>query len=302
MDEERHHRVREAGPCLPKAVGSRACASRHSRMDPDIEEQYELWTRHRDAEPAIADGARQGQTQVLAAIPPSPPSEQARFTASDIRDAALSFPAATAQGLDGVHPRQVAFIGDELLSCLEPLLAVFSAAGVAPDQARVLAVPLIPKPGSVGLRPIGLFSTFYRLWARLQKPSVDNWETTTLRQCPFFMAGKGLAASDAVWSLAARHQVALDDDGMEAAAVFFDCEKLFDKLPQQTVLHRAIAQGVPRHVVRAAMVAYSWPARAPWPAPHAALAHQLSLAAAQQPPTPMGEDPLRPPRAASRRR
>ena len=104
-----------------------------------------------------------------------------------------------------------------------------------------------------------MISTCYRLWARLQKPSVENWEATTRRQCPFLMAGKGLAASDAVWSLAARQQVALDNDGMEVAAVLFDCEKLFDKLPQQTVLHRAIAQGVPRHVVRAAMVAYSWP-------------------------------------------
>ena len=90
-----------------------------------------------------------------------------------------------------MHPRQVALMGVELLGCLEPLLAIFSAAGVAPDQTRVLAVPLIPKPGSVGLRPIGLFSTFYRLWARLRKPSVEDWEINTLRQCPFFVAGKG---------------------------------------------------------------------------------------------------------------
>ena len=83
----------------------------------DIEEQHGIWTRHWDAEPATAAGAQQGQAQVLAAIPPSRPSDQARFAASDIREAAMSFPAATAQGLDGVHPRQIALISDELLSC-----------------------------------------------------------------------------------------------------------------------------------------------------------------------------------------
>ena len=50
-----------------------------------------------------------------------------------------------------------------LLQAVAVLMRVILAAGAAPAQVALVSVPLVPKPSSEGLRPVGVFSALYRV-------------------------------------------------------------------------------------------------------------------------------------------
>eukprot|EP00959_Pyramimonas_sp_CCMP1952_P336702 7050451-Pyramimonas_sp.AAC.1 len=61
------------------------------------------------------------------------------------------------------------------------------------SQARTLLAPLLEKPAG-GWRPIGLFSSFYRLWGKLRRPHAARWEYGRSRS--YLAAGKSAGAAD----------------------------------------------------------------------------------------------------------
>eukprot|EP00969_Alexandrium_andersonii_P359571 15453493-Alexandrium_andersonii.AAC.1 len=58
--------------------------------------------------------------------------------------------------------------------------------GIPPPQLFAFLVPKLEKPTG-GYRPIGLGSSFYRLWGRLRRPLCDKWESENDR--PYFASG-----------------------------------------------------------------------------------------------------------------
>eukprot|EP00959_Pyramimonas_sp_CCMP1952_P355505 7445920-Pyramimonas_sp.AAC.1 len=66
--------------------------------------------------------------------------------------------------------RHYQFLGDDALRCFSELWTLVELpGGVLPSQLRALIVALIPKTVP-GFRPIGVFSSPYRLWGRARRP------------------------------------------------------------------------------------------------------------------------------------
>ena len=84
-------------------------------------------------------------------------------------------------------------LSDASLDALALLLDVIELNGQWPQSINAVVVPLIPKPKG-GVRPIGSFSSVYRVWARSRRPEAEEWERANHRR--FYAARKGNGALD----------------------------------------------------------------------------------------------------------
>ena len=73
-----------------------------------------------------------------------------------LKYAPTSFPDALGLGWDGIHPRSLHRLSDQVLLALLRLLFLREATGQWPRLTAMVIVALLPKT-SPGLRPIGLF-------------------------------------------------------------------------------------------------------------------------------------------------
>eukprot|EP00972_Heterocapsa_arctica_P097083 14322770-Heterocapsa_arctica.AAC.1 len=73
--------------------------------------------------------------------------------------------------------------------------------GTLPTQLRAVLMLLLAKPKG-GFRPIGLFSSIYRLWAKARRPYAVAWEEAHWK--PYFACGAGRGAEDTVWRQAVK--------------------------------------------------------------------------------------------------
>eukprot|EP00959_Pyramimonas_sp_CCMP1952_P293104 6130090-Pyramimonas_sp.AAC.1 len=60
-----------------------------------------------------------------------------------------------------------------------------------------------------GFRPIGLFSSIYRLWGKGRRGYATRWEENNRR--PFFAAGKFTSSTDVVWRQSVKGEVGVRD-------------------------------------------------------------------------------------------
>ena len=67
---------------------------------------------------------------------------------------------------------------DEAIEGLIEIFHMMDQYAVPPIQILNSILALIPKP-DLGERPIGILSYIYRLYARLHKIEIDEWEATT---------------------------------------------------------------------------------------------------------------------------
>ena len=107
-----------------------------------------------------------------------------RLTAESIREAIKRFPKGTSGGYDGFRIAHFGLLQDR---GLEALAAMFSAAecrGAVPTHCAITKMPMLPK--EVGFRLIGVFSAFYRIWARARASLARAWEQAHDR--PFWAA------------------------------------------------------------------------------------------------------------------
>ena len=118
-----------------------------------------------------------------------------------MREAARSFSHGTCATFDGLHPRGFDLMSDEALDAFGQLLMILEDMGQWPQGVDAVVTALIPKPKG-GVRPIGLFSGLYRIWARVRRPYADQWEKE--HDKPFFAAKSGQGALDTVWDQAFR--------------------------------------------------------------------------------------------------
>ena len=111
----------------------------------------ELWDERAEYDAGVIGGAC-----------PAPP---APLQLGALRAATRTFPPGTGIGADGIAPRAIGRLSDEVLLDLCVLYAAIELCGSWPDLVNLVLIVLLPKPDG-GLRPIGLFPTFIRVWMR----------------------------------------------------------------------------------------------------------------------------------------
>ena len=126
------------------------------------------------------------------------PREWELATGDDLVAVAKTFANRTAMGAEGLHPRAVATLSAPMNAALLQIMRVFVVTGVAPECASQVLAALIPK-ASGGVRAIGLFSGFYRLWGAMAKRCAERWYHGYVARNPRLVAGPTCSAVDPAW-------------------------------------------------------------------------------------------------------
>ena len=158
----------------------------------------------------------------------------------------------TARQTDGFALRQYAWISDIGLRVLGQLMVVTDMTGFIPAQLARVCMPALPKK-QAGFRLIGIFPSYYRLWARARCPLAAQWEITNHR--PWMAAARGRQALDTVWQAEVRAEAARGR-GELAAALAFDIKKFYETVCHDKLVERAMQLDFPVVVIRAAIRAY----------------------------------------------
>jgi hypothetical protein len=178
-----------------------------------------------------------------------------RHSASSLRNAAKTFSCTTTSTYDGFHPRHFDGLSDEALSALGVLLDTCEDIGEWPEGINAVVTVLIPKAKG-GLRPIGLFSGIYRLWARARRPEAADWDRSHDRA--YFSAREGNGALDTVWDQAFRAERDTAD-GSAAAAVLVDMKSFYEHFDHNLLEERAESTGFFKKLTALALAAYRAP-------------------------------------------
>ena len=94
-----------------------------------------------------------------------------------------------------------------------------------PSQVQMIIVPQLEKPQG-GYRPIGVCSSFYRLWGKLRRVQCDAGELANDR--PYFAAASGRGLVDPVWRDGMGAEKAIAEPGGNAAGMLWDSAKFYE--------------------------------------------------------------------------
>ena len=159
-----------------------------------------------------------------------PPMSLRRF-----KRALFSFPAGTGLGWDGVHPRALFRLPNNILFQWMALMLNCEREGRWPQDVGVVVVVLLPKNDG-GFRPIGLLPHLPRVWMRARREEAKEWEAKSDK--PFLYAGTGRGSTVAAWKQSARAEVAAAT-GEDYAQVLLDLVKAFERIPYSILLREA---------------------------------------------------------------
>jgi hypothetical protein len=178
-----------------------------------------------------------------------------RLTPEELREASKSFKKSTAIAYDGIHCRHYAMLCDGALSALGGLLEACELLGTLPRQSRMVVTPLLDKPKG-GYRPIAIYVSVYRLWAKARRNIAAAWEAAHPR-C-YFSAASGNGPQDTTWRQGVRQEAQVTRGGA-AACLFWDLEAFFESIDRERLVQRAEATGFPAAVVRLSLAMYAAP-------------------------------------------
>ena len=174
-----------------------------------------------------------------------------------IRGVAGGFKKVTACN-DGHHPRQFKGLSDSALTCLGLLFRLFEVNGQWPTVERAVIVALIPKTDG-GLRPIALFRTAYRIYAKAQARSVRKWAAALPdAQCN---NSKGRWVGDYTWRAQVR---AVTQSHKHHIEFLMYVKKAFEHVRRSSVAREAMLQDYPMIPLMASMASYAWPRYMGW--------------------------------------
>ena len=188
------------------------------------------------------------------------------FTQADVLRSSKSFPHDTAGGPDGLHVRQAALLPESALQFLADGFSIFAVNGAVATRASYLTNPLIPKPTG-GFRPIGVLSSWLRLFGGAAAPWGKDWAVDFATAHPDLAAGPGRSSIQPVWRAAARAQImqcanlSADPQALQlcGVTVLLDVEKFFDTVPIDRMIESAVRSLLPLWMIRAALTCYSLP-------------------------------------------
>ncbi len=178
-----------------------------------------------------------------------------RLTPAELREASKSFKRATAIAYDGIHCRHYELLSDGALSALGALLEACELLGALPRQTRMVVTPLLDKPKG-GFRPIAIYVSLYRLWAKARRGVAMEWEAAHQRS--YFSAARGNGPQDTTWRQGVRQEARVTKGGA-AASLFWDLESFFECIDRRRLIDRAEATGFPAAVLRLSLAMYAAP-------------------------------------------
>ncbi len=177
---------------------------------------------------------------------PNWPSDMGRMprrpTVGEVRAAAKTFPWNTGLAWDQLHPRLVNDLSDIMVEELITIMTDAEASGEWPEAVGVVNTVLLPKPGTTGFRPIGLFPMMIRLWMRIRRDDAANWGAAHSRQ--YFYAGQARGAQVAAWQHAARAEASALAKA-SFAQLLLDLETAFENVPHTLLAEEAAAVNDP---------------------------------------------------------
>ena len=127
----------------------------------------------------------------------------ANLTAEGVRFAGKAFSLSTAC-TDGLPPKTVALLSEELLECLAGMGNLWIEQATWPTDERTVHIALIPKPAG-GERPIGLFRSIIRVVCRAA--AWDGLKWIEAQDIPQLNTSKGRRIGDAIWRAQMRSQI-----------------------------------------------------------------------------------------------
>ena len=159
----------------------------------------------------------------------------------------------TATGIDHFHPRHFSLLSDSALECFRVLLAKAIGMDHIPKSIDVLLVALLAKPES-GDRPIGIFSSFLRVWGRWSRRKLGNaWEEANKRS--YFYGGQGRGAEASAWSTGVLAEWA-DSQDQSCAFLFLDLQKAYENISHVHLIRSAIFFNFPLRILRFCLRGY----------------------------------------------
>ena len=102
-------------------------------------------------------------------------------------------------------------------------------------------------------RPIGLLSSFMRIWARARAGVIARWADENGRS--YLHGGSGSGAQRAAWLQAARAELA-EATGKHFAQELIDLAKCFEHVPHHLLVRFAIKHGYNLWVLRLSIATY----------------------------------------------
>ncbi len=169
-----------------------------------------------------------------------------RPAVEQFRRAARSFPRTTGIGVEGILPADLDALDDMGIdACIDVMMAC-EAVGYIPKAIALVLVKMIPKKDG-GRRPIGLLPSLYRVWAKVRRGEVRDWERKWAG--PYFAAGPGKAADTAAWVSALRAELAAASNA-SSATVLWDLLKCFEHGQHFLLAEEAAAVKFPVAIAR----------------------------------------------------
>ncbi len=192
---------------------------------------------------------------------PEPPWRKGKATPlwrpepGELRTIARTFRKDTVVAFDGVALRHYDMMSDEALGVVADIMEVMETVGALPSQLRLTEMPLLEKPRG-GHRAVASLVSLYRLWAKLRKPVVTEWEVRNDR--PFLAAGKGRDPQSSVWRQACRAEAAVAE-GRHSGTLLWDLATFFESVKREPLWHRARRLEFPLTILRLVLETYSAP-------------------------------------------
>ncbi len=178
-----------------------------------------------------------------------------RLGPDELRAASKLFRARTAVAYDGIHMRHYASMCNGALATLGTILEICELMGAMPRQCGLVTAPLLEKPKG-GYRPICIYSSLYRLWAKARQPVAAKWEAEFPR--PFLSAAAGNGPGDTTWRQAVRQEASVSQGGA-AATLLWDLDGFFERVDRERLMRRASQTGFPLPVLRLSLAMYAAP-------------------------------------------
>ena len=130
---------------------------------------------------------------------PLPPWQRQGLQAAGvdvIRKASSAYSSKSAIGGDGFHMRHYSFLSDGGLQCVAAIWMAMELISAIPGPIDHTCLIMLVKP-SGGYRPIGLFSSLYRLYTRIMICECMIWELKFPRS--YFRCAARQSSVDCVW-------------------------------------------------------------------------------------------------------
>ena len=207
-------------PPLPEVVYHKGAPTRD--RDEHIEHYQEMWDGQWQR---LAEGY-EDTLLAVAAICRDADEDYDPITIEDVKKGARLIPRNTTIGIDHWETAELRALDEDSAQAIADLLNEVEKHMVWPKQSLSNLIVLMGKNNG-GVRPIALMPMLYRLWSKIRRPQVREWEDKTAG--PWDAAVRGSSALRA-GVLGAFFDELHSLDGDKIAAMLWDMDKFYDSI------------------------------------------------------------------------